>query len=867
MKRFTPDAIKSRAIERIKKRADAATVIDDGGFSNLLDAISEGIAEVARYSEYNTLESKWNTANNISSLTVQGSLIGRKRERPKSARGYIVVSHTDINGKDRLKNYGQYFFDLNQSSDFDEIDENKNAGYIERHSLVPWTFSSTYIVPKGTIFTGKNNLKYISTKPVAIRSMLEKYSTILNDTTKYDAFLSLGGWDGVKYLKVPVIQGVEREAILGTINGERFQSFKIDNPNIENASNSISKEYFYVEIIAPGGTSEKWTEIQKIRLAGPYDKVFESKLSYDGNSLIIKFGDGVSGLIPTTNAQVKLHYLETAGKAGNIDSNFQIQSMSFPEGQNMIDPRTNMASSFLSCTNISPISGGRDIEDEDEYRTNAPTSYLKSYTTAVKDTYVERIMKESPILLDKIQIGTSTSFVADQYDKAIGASIIENVSNEISTISESITITAVKANGDKLSDTEADELLKTVTQKIGNVKGPNDFFSYKEPNFIKLAPSIKITSSDIATKEEDIRQEVSQAISNNFSIFSVDFNNNVPSSKISHLASSFTYSDSVSLHLEALANVSYDYRQIFMKSINYNSSTINDLLLFIPFTFDKVYSQNKLFSGFKNYKTQSDYVIKADINFINNPAASYKDKTLFLIDSRIDDIDIQEAKNKPLDVNKTRVAEASDVIMSNGNIVDGFTIKFFDETSDAFQNRQCRVAQFDYISNITDKDFMEKAKSFQTVPIENRPYEKDTSGKNKLYPTSSVDAELRQSIDKNTSTIGNYCYKVNTNYQNYIDILFNESPNEENGTSANGYIVLPMSYLGLTNAMTNKPKTNSDKQTSQTLQELENMLTQFLSIKVYAQPLLENIECLENEDIAFIDDDDIKVEKVLKVRD
>jgi hypothetical protein len=45
------------------------------------------------------------------------------------------------------------------------------------------------------------------------------------------------------------------------------------------------------------------------------------------------------------------------------------------------------------------------------------------------------------------------------------------------------------------------------------------------------------------------------------------------------------------------------------------------------------------------------------------------------------------------------------------------------------------------------------------------------------------------------------------------------------------------------------------------------MLTQFLSIKVYAQPLLENIECLENEDIAFIDDDDIKVEKVLKVKD
>ena len=72
-----------------------------------------------------------------------------------------------------------------------------------------------------------------------------------------------------------------------------------------------------------------------------------------------------------------------------------------------------------------------------------------------------------------------------------------------------------------------------------------------------------------------------------------------------------------------------------------------------------------------------------------------------------------------------------------------------------------------------------------------------------------------------------------------------------------------MSYLGLTNAMTNKPSTDTDNQSDQTLQELENMLTQFLSIKVYAQPLLENVECLENEDIVFIDDDDIKVEKVL----
>ena len=43
----------------------------------------------------------------------------------------------------------------------------------------------------------------------------------------------------------------------------------------------------------------------------------------------------------------------------------------------MIDPRTNMESTFLSCLNTVPIMGGQDIENEDTYRENAPLSYLK----------------------------------------------------------------------------------------------------------------------------------------------------------------------------------------------------------------------------------------------------------------------------------------------------------------------------------------------------------------------------------------------------------------------------------------------------------------------------------------------------------
>ena len=58
MKTFVYDAIKSRLVKRLKINADTATVLDDSAFTNLLDVISEGLAETARYGEYLYLEKK-----------------------------------------------------------------------------------------------------------------------------------------------------------------------------------------------------------------------------------------------------------------------------------------------------------------------------------------------------------------------------------------------------------------------------------------------------------------------------------------------------------------------------------------------------------------------------------------------------------------------------------------------------------------------------------------------------------------------------------------------------------------------------------------------------------------------------------------
>jgi hypothetical protein len=59
---------------------------------------------------------------------------------------------------------------------------------------------------------------------------------------------------------------------------------------------------------------------------------------------------------------VTCDYITTDGAAGNIDQKFQVTKLTFPNGQQMVDPRTQKTVQFLQCTNVVPIMGGRDAE-------------------------------------------------------------------------------------------------------------------------------------------------------------------------------------------------------------------------------------------------------------------------------------------------------------------------------------------------------------------------------------------------------------------------------------------------------------------------------------------------------------------------
>ena len=205
MKRFDFDASKARMMQRARIHLDWAKLMENGTFSCILDGQAESISELSRYLEYCTLEKKWDTAQNTSSRLHMTDMLGYKPNRPVSSTGYIVVSHTDAEGNNRLKNLGSRFFDIDELSNYDDITKATSYTSTENASLVPWTDSKIYSVPKGTRFISADGIEFLATETVSTRFLTEKYSNILADENLKADFLKAGGWNGLKYLKIPVI--------------------------------------------------------------------------------------------------------------------------------------------------------------------------------------------------------------------------------------------------------------------------------------------------------------------------------------------------------------------------------------------------------------------------------------------------------------------------------------------------------------------------------------------------------------------------------------------------------------------------------------------------------------------------------------
>jgi len=863
-------------MQRLQQKEDWKNVLSNGTVGNLIEGIAEGEAEIARYLEYLFLEKKWRTARNISSLTQMGDVISYKRGLCRSAIGYVLVTHSDPSGNFRLSNYGSLFYDIDQASDWDNLVQNTSASFVEKNALVPRIANDTYIIPKGTIFTASTGSAFLATETVENRALREPWESIKKDENKYRDFLLAGGWNGIKYIKVPVIQGIQIKVDLGIAKGSRFESFILNSQLVEAGLNSISKEFLNVLITVPNTTEpEEWEMVENIRLAGPYDAVYEIKYLSESEKVMIKFGDGTTGRMLPKYSRVQIEYLESKGEEGNLSERFLISSLQLPDGMVQVDPRTNRQIDFLECTNIAPIMGGKNLDDADNFRLNAPISYLRSYTIATQDSYYEQIMKYSPVSLLRLKIFNTPVIEQNSYgifdidynqhlipgkEYASVVNDSNKILQELSSVKNALLMTAIKANGEKFESPE-EEFIIPIIMTLGDKKSPNDSISFLQPNFIKIRVNAVVGTKETMSAEE-IAEYVRPAVLKHYSIFNQDFMEPYYESVLVDEIRTLPFTGYVRLFLEAIANVDtpilltklYLGKDIFSGTVT--EGELEPLLAF-PFKFDRIFGQVKTELGFKNFQVNHNFVIRADIINIDNPNQS---RSLFLLDQR------HQKYNPPtlFEASTLQINTTTAIPLYQTYTIPGFNypIYVFDSKDSNFKNIQVRTLQFPLIEKIVTDKYSQQMIDWNYEPFEIRPLLQDNKGENRIFDIDLVPEDNQVSLSFTSDIFGSTCYYKNTSWWDNTSIIFSENYTlPDSDEYAMGYVILPLQLVLGDNMSFLKNQLENSGEKDEMQIEIQKLLKGHFEVKVYAQPLLHNFNALNEYDDIFTDENDILVEK------
>lgn len=492
MKRFDPEAIKIRLLNYLRQFSHWKNIQKDGATEQFLEALVEPFAEDARYGEYLLQELKWDTSRNFSSAKHIARLVGKKLNRPRSAIGTITVSHSDINGIARYKNLGVSNFAIDNRSDFDDIKQDTSlTDSIYQNALVPWTSEILYNIPVGATFHSKSGIPFVCAKKSQIRPWSSYWTDIKDSEGALATFKTNGGWEGYKYLTVPIVQGRLKTLDLGETNGKLGQVFTVSAMDIEAADNYYTKQFCYIEITLPDGTVERWEEVQHLSTAYSTDKVFEIEIRDDLLGTNIRFGDDRHGALPVPESYVTLHYLETKGSGGNIPDLFNFESAI--SGVNLPDV-PGWRNLTVGCQNMWSILGGKDLETLSEFKENAETAYANNYE--ILHTYTE--------LLERINLVSPIPIIKPRVSDILEETLVGSTKVYTYKIGVSGLNTALKT----FSSTERNLFQTILNKEINDRVLSNKAIKYYNPKLIKLDSDIECKLVEPTIKAEVLEAEI-----------------------------------------------------------------------------------------------------------------------------------------------------------------------------------------------------------------------------------------------------------------------------------------------------------------------------------------------------------------------
>ena len=564
MKQFDSVSINSRMLEILSQNPDWKAIVNDSVVASVLKTVAESNAELARYMEYLFKESKWDTAQNLSSVTAAAGQLGYRAARKKSAFGDIYISADPrihlvgrtISKDDFLENrisWGALTSLVSFNSDVTIVDSQANS-YImtSRNELEA---NSAYV--SNSIIQGT---KKVISIPVGV-------ARVVSTRSKLDP-----------YLFIPVLI-----------------------PNCENAGTASTQGFFRV-FVTSGSSTEEYRVVDTHHLSSSEDRDVEVYADlYNSSLLYLKFntslvrGKALSLSEGSGVTSIDIHYIETAGAAGNLDRAFETFTISNLPGK---------ANLNLYGINLEPITGGADEETAYDVKKNAPTYYMSTYTAATKDAYEN--------LISKIDFGNG------RYASKVRVfpGLFEDTKNKIARNVTYVTLLleGLEDLASSSASTPYEGIEKTINFYLSKLKAPTDTLKFSPPDYVGIGIGISCTADREQVENlSDLRLGIQNLLDNTYGARSteLDFGRAVFEADIVKSIKTYDASVlSVKTEIEAVTKLNWStaVRMLPVAGSPLYTTRLN-------FSFSPLFLGSNYVKGFKDYRTGAAYVLRFDIMY------------------------------------------------------------------------------------------------------------------------------------------------------------------------------------------------------------------------------------------------------------
>lgn len=176
-----------------------------------------------------------------------------------------------------------------------------------------------------------------------------------------------------------------------TSNGQISQTYTISRTGV--VKNSL------VVTVAEGvlGTSVPYAQVDRLIDSTNSDKVYVAGIEAD-DSIVLQFGNGIHGKIPSTNAVITITYRRSRGSAGNVEAN---SVTAFYSLSNAFGPTYD---GIVITPNTTRAFGGSDSESIVSLKTNIPASFRSQDRAVSLQDYEELTLRVPGIVKTKAEI-------------------------------------------------------------------------------------------------------------------------------------------------------------------------------------------------------------------------------------------------------------------------------------------------------------------------------------------------------------------------------------------------------------------------------------------------------------------------------